>query len=480
MGWAKGQVPLLPKSEGDGYMLSAFVSREFGFGRQMTEDELQRVNMARQTAALGGGNYLDTTAAMEILGTTRKPILLESPFVKYLFIGINNQGYWNSYHMSLQLEDVVDCLRILYPSFDFVFLFDHSQGHARKRDGALSAINMQKNFGGSKQQMRDTVIMSQEGYLGTHSPTLGIGDTQSMVFNTDDCGPWYLTPEQRDLQRHDRIMGKEASQLKTKKTLLEELNEKGVTLQQKRGYTKAELQELARNNSIETHKEVDKILSGWEGKSKGMLQVLWERGLIDPSELDKYTVDGKKDTISGKIDLRYSLRHLIAECADFKDEETALQYLGSQLGITVLLTPKFHAELAGEGIEFCWGHAKAFYRRVPVSQKRGRENFKQLVRDSTCSIKELTKERMGKFASRARAYICTYHHLFESQQRMRQQGRTHNFIATSITEDQGLLYSEIQRLMKLFKSHRCALDFDRGFVNSALKEAKTRNEEDEV
>ncbi|KAI2491671.1 hypothetical protein MHU86_22879 [Fragilaria crotonensis] len=148
-------------------------------------------------------------------------------------------------------------------------------------------------------------------------------------------------------------MGKRSKPIeKTKKTLLEELNEKGVTLQQKRGYTKAELQELARNNSIETHKEVDKILSGWEGKSKGMLQVLWERGLIDPSELDKYTVDGKKDTISGKIDLRYSLRHLIAECADFKDEETALQYLGSQLGITVLLTPKFHAELAGKALNF--------------------------------------------------------------------------------------------------------------------------------
>ncbi len=27
-----GQRPFLPKSEGDGYMLSAFVSREFGFG----------------------------------------------------------------------------------------------------------------------------------------------------------------------------------------------------------------------------------------------------------------------------------------------------------------------------------------------------------------------------------------------------------------------------------------------------------------
>ena len=43
----KGQRPLLPKSEGDGYMLSAFVSRELGFGRALTDDELLKINMAR-------------------------------------------------------------------------------------------------------------------------------------------------------------------------------------------------------------------------------------------------------------------------------------------------------------------------------------------------------------------------------------------------------------------------------------------------
>ncbi len=32
-----GQRPLLPKSEGNGYMLSAFASREFGFGRELTD-----------------------------------------------------------------------------------------------------------------------------------------------------------------------------------------------------------------------------------------------------------------------------------------------------------------------------------------------------------------------------------------------------------------------------------------------------------
>jgi hypothetical protein len=40
-----------------------------------------------------------------------------------------------------------------------------------------------------------------------------------------------------------------------------------------------------------------------------------------------------------------------------------------------------------------------------------------------------------------------------------------------------LLYSEIERLMKAFKGHRFALDFDRGFVHSELKEAKAKNEE---
>ena len=40
----KGKHPLLPKSEGNGYMLSAFVSRELGFGRLSTEDELAKIN----------------------------------------------------------------------------------------------------------------------------------------------------------------------------------------------------------------------------------------------------------------------------------------------------------------------------------------------------------------------------------------------------------------------------------------------------
>jgi len=39
---------------------------------------------------------------------------------------------------------------------------------------------------------------------------------------------------------------------------------------------------------------------------------------------------------------------------------------------------------------------------------------------------------------------------------------------------QELLYTEIERLMTAFNGHRCALDFDGGFVNSELKEEATK------
>jgi len=38
--------------------------------------------------------------------------------------------------------------------------------------------------------------------------------------------------------------------------------------------------------------EIDK---GWVGKPKGMLQILWEQGLIDERKLASYTNDGRKD-----------------------------------------------------------------------------------------------------------------------------------------------------------------------------------------
>jgi len=46
--------------------------------------------------------------------------------------------------------------------------------------------------------------------------------------------------------------------------------------------------------------------------------------------------------------------------------------------------PKYHAKLAGEGIEFSWGHAKGVYCRTQLSHKKGCSNFVTPVQTSCC------------------------------------------------------------------------------------------------
>jgi hypothetical protein len=323
---------------------------------------------------------------------------------------------------------------------------------------------MSRTYGGAQAVIRDTTILEANGYLGTNVPRqLNAGDTQSMVFQPEDSGPWYLSPHQREAKRFDQPTGKRKRVERSKKLLTKALLEAGVNIPEQRGHTKKELQTFATRHGIDLFEDKEGIIGGWQGKPKGLLQVLWERGLISEGSLEKYTLEGRKDAITGQTDSQFSLRHLMAECTDFKNEETTLQHLGTQLGVTVELTPKFHAELAGKGIEYSRAHAKLFYRRIPLS-KRGRENFKEIVRESTCPVNVLTNVRMDKFAARARAYICTYYYLDKIK------SAAADVDALPGIKEELMLYKEIERLVKAFKGHRCALDFDRGFINSQLRE----------
>jgi hypothetical protein len=85
-----------------------------------------------------------------------------------------------------------------------------------------------------------------------------------------------------------------------------------------------------------------------------------------------------------------------------------LQHISKSLAITVLLTPKCHAELAGEGVEYVWACAKGAYRNMSLQQKKGKYNFKASV--CYClSEKVITKVRIRKFARRALQYLTAYH-----------------------------------------------------------------------
>ena len=174
-----GKRSILPKNDGMGVMVSAFQSREFGWGMEITDQQMVRINQ-RQIQQ----DYFDKVAANEVHGGTKKAPLTTSPFVRLFEFG-GKHGYWTGNHMILQTKDCIDCLREIFDEqYEFVFLYDHSSGHAKKRVGGLDAKNMNKGFGG--QILRNSMIEEKDGYLGPfHNPSnprmVSIGHEQTFV-----------------------------------------------------------------------------------------------------------------------------------------------------------------------------------------------------------------------------------------------------------------------------------------------------------
>lgn len=122
-----------------------------------------------------------------------------------------------------------------------------------------------------------------------------------------------------------------------------------------RGYRLKELQELAQkcNPPIPTHEVVEPVIDGWDGAQKGMFQVLFETGWINPEKKSEYRATAPKEWLDeeGKIKEErkaFVLTHLMAERKDFLNEVTAL-----------------------EGVEMCWGHLKKYHhRKCTVGDKK--------------------------------------------------------------------------------------------------------------
>jgi len=402
-----GESNIVPKDDGLGVMISAFQSREFGFGMPVTPDQLEEVNFIRREQ-----KYKDEKAAIEAGGLkdAKKKPLTSDPFVRYFEYGADLEGYWNYQHMVLQLEDCCDVVTSLYPQYDFLFLVDHSSGHDKQREDGLNVSRMTRNFGGAQRKMRDTQIKQEKGYLGPFPRILNPGDIQSLVFKSTDDGPFWMSREEREKTRHDQVIQGQTRTRTLKKTEMKKLlEEKNIPA---RGTAK-ELAKLCEDHGILTKIISNKVIEGWEGKPKGILQTLWERGFIDATALSRYTMNGRQDE-SGILLKETSLTYLMTNCQDFEEEESLLQTMGREMGVLVDRTPKCHCELAGEGIEYTWGCAKNHYRTMRLQSKKGKENFKEAVKK--CISRDLlTTERIRKFSRRARQYICAYYKIYNEQ-----------------------------------------------------------------
>lgn len=154
-----------------------------------------------------------------------------------------------------------------------------------------------------------------------------------------------------------------------------------------------------------------------------MGQVLYEPRFIDKSawEKKKYVNDKWKSWKDAKGNVlpeyeerykTYSLTYVLSQCPDFKKMRSlhcrSWQKTSRRHGvkIEVLLTPKYHCELAGEGIlEYAWGLAKKTFRWIPHKDKKGKAEFHAGVETSLYSV---TVQQIRKFSARCRRYMLTY------------------------------------------------------------------------
>lgn len=61
---------------------------------------------------------------------------------------------------------------------------------------------------------------------------------------------------------------------------------------------------------------------------------------------------------------QYRFNPTVGNCSDLKEEKSALQQLVGSRGHILVMTPKYHPELAGVGIEYAWGTIKLEFRRL--------------------------------------------------------------------------------------------------------------------
>ena len=120
----------------------------------------------------------------------------------------------------------------------------------------------------------------------------------------------------------------------------------------------------------------------------------------------------------------------------------------------VIISPKFHAEMAGEGIQYSWGITKGrLYRRgKPLNSKRSKDRFKELVLE--CTSRDILELR--PFKSFRDEQGLTYYYVLIIL--------VTSATMTRLTTTRTLPL--IERLVKAFKTHRAAIEFDAGFVNA--------------
>jgi hypothetical protein len=236
---------------GEAVMVSGFVSDATGGHPVVMPEDIQRANEIRESQ-----DYISSDAIMtarDNIDKKKHPLTMEqfeqsmadSPFLMMFRHGASHERYWNGNKMKIQFEDAVDMAKAMFPGHDFLFLFDQSSGHTKKKgDGLDVSVMNESHVQKTPIELRpsklteDCIGPFRKEEDGISKDKLVAGNTQVFTWPEsadnnleEEDGPFYLLPQERLAHRVDVAVQSFQSEDESFKNTIElkrDLAQKGI------------------------------------------------------------------------------------------------------------------------------------------------------------------------------------------------------------------------------------------------------------
>ena len=189
-----------------------------------------------------------------------------------------------------------------------------------------------------------------------------------------------------------------------KEELVKKLMEQGIPAAR----NLVQVQKLAKEWNMAIFEEnLPKVKEGWEGKSKGILQVLYGRKVLLTHQIWSNT-QWMEEWMLMAFTNPIQVSNIFLGLQGLQEQGIVVAIdMGRTMGMLVDQTPKIHCESASKGIKLGWGCAKNLYHQQPQREKWSKETFKMTVRK--CLLRNnLTMEHIRSFSRYAWQYILAY------------------------------------------------------------------------
>ena len=192
-----------------------------------------------------------------------------------------------------------------------------------------------------------------------------------------------------------------------------------------------------------------KITEGYVGKAKGIKQILYERGLFKEGMVGHSTfVDKRRKCVQKGLDIPnendLDMEFVLSIQSDFMFEKSIIQQLIEARGHIFLASVKCHPEMAGSGIEYCWGQSERAFRKI---NEQSTTDFLDNVLVSL-SYQYLPVSSIWSYERRTRDYMKCYKY----------------FHKTNTSENMN--YYGLEDMRRHVKSHRNIGELDKVFIKN--------------